>query len=82
MIVAEDDAPVIAAASYMILAGRTAQEYNQRKNRDGAFREDPYPRYPIEADEAPASLAVYIDLNTVRSGSKVANRAVERIDEA
>jgi uncharacterized protein (TIGR02452 family) len=33
-----------------LIAGRTAQEYNQRKNRQGAFWEDHYHATAIEAD--------------------------------
>jgi hypothetical protein len=33
-----------------LIAGRTAQEYNQRKNRKGAFWEDRYHATAIETD--------------------------------
>jgi REP-associated tyrosine transposase len=45
-------------------AGRIAQEYNQRKNRHGAFWEDRY-HAAIEADEHLHRCLVYIDLNMV-----------------
>jgi putative transposase len=32
----------VIAQSMQLIAGRTAQEYNQRKNRHGAFWEDRY----------------------------------------
>jgi putative transposase len=32
----------VIAQSMQLIAGRTAQEYNQRKARGGAFREDRY----------------------------------------
>jgi putative transposase len=32
----------VIAQSMQLIAGRTAQEYNQRKNRQGAFWEDRY----------------------------------------
>lgn len=34
--------------SMQLIAGRTAQEYNQRKGRQGAFREDRYHATAIE----------------------------------
>jgi hypothetical protein len=52
-----------------LIAGRTAQEYNQRKNRQGAFREDRYHATAIEADEHLHRCLVYIDLNRVRAGA-------------
>ena len=50
-----------------LIAGRTAQEYNQRKNRHGAFWEDRYHATAIEADEHLHRCLVYIDLNMVRA---------------
>ena len=54
--------------SIQLIAGRTAQEYNQRKNRQGAFWEDRYHATAIEADEHLLRCLVYIDLNMVRAG--------------
>jgi len=34
-----------------LIAARTAQEYNEREGRHGAFRGDRYRATPIEADE-------------------------------
>jgi putative transposase len=60
---------VIAIADSMqLIAGRTGQEYNQRKGRRGAFWEDRYHATAIEADEHLHRCLVYIDLNMVRSG--------------
>ena len=39
-----------------LIAGRTAQEYNQRKGRQGAFWDDRYHATAIEA-RTPASLS-------------------------
>jgi len=50
------------------LAGRSAQEYNQRKDRQGAFWEDRYHATAIEADEHLHRCLIYIDLNMVRAG--------------
>jgi hypothetical protein len=51
-----------------LIAGRTAQEYNQRKDRQGAFWEDRYHATAIEADEHLYRCLIYIDLNMVRAG--------------
>ena len=58
----------VIAQSMQLIAGRTAQEYNQRKNRQGAFWEDRYHATAIEADEHLHRCLVYIDLNMVRAG--------------
>ena len=54
--------------SIQLLAGRTGQEYNQRKKRKGAFWEDRYHATAIEAGEHLLRCLVYVDLNMVRSG--------------
>jgi putative transposase len=51
-----------------LIAGRSGQEYNQRKGRHGAFWEDRYHATAIEADEHLHRCLVYIDLNMVRAG--------------
>jgi putative transposase len=51
-----------------LIAGRTAQEYNQRKKRKGAFWEDRYHATAIETGEHLLRCMVYIDLNMVRTG--------------
>ena len=58
----------VIAQSMQLIAGRTAQEYNQRKRRHGAFWEDRYHATAIEADEHLRRCLVYIDLNMVRAG--------------
>ena len=50
-----------------LIAGRTAQEYNQRKGRQGAFWEDRYHATAIQVDEHLHRCLVYIDLNMVRA---------------
>ena len=44
------------------------QEFNQRKNRKGAFWEDRYHATAIESGEHLLTCLVYIDLNMVRAG--------------
>ena len=50
-----------------LIAGRTGQEFNQRKNRKGAFWEDRYHATAIESDRHLIQCIVYIDLNMVRA---------------
>ena len=54
--------------SIQLIAGRTGQEFNQRKGRKGAYWEDCYHATAIETDEHLAKCMVYIDLNMVRAG--------------
>jgi len=56
------------AKSMQLIAGRTAQEYNERKNRHGGFWEDRYHAPPVQADDHLHRCMVYIDLNMVRAG--------------
>lgn len=58
----------VIARSVQLAAGRTAQEYNQRKARQGAFWEDRYHATAVEAGEHLQRCLVYIDLNMVRAG--------------
>ena len=54
--------------SMQLAAGRTGQEYNQRKNRKGAYWEDRYHATAFESGEHLARCMVYIDTNMVRAG--------------
>nr|WP_320016751.1 transposase [uncultured Desulfobacter sp.] len=54
--------------SIKLIAGRTAQEFNQRKKRKGAFWEDRYHATAIQCDEHLIKCLIYIDLNMVRTG--------------
>ena len=49
-------------------ASRTGQEYNQRKNRNGAFWEDRYHATAVSSDRHLIQCIAYIDLNMVRAG--------------
>jgi len=51
-----------------LIAGRTGQEFNQRKRRKGAFWEDRYHATAVESDEHLIECLVYLDLNMVRAG--------------
>ena len=54
--------------SMQLVAGRTAQAYNRRKSRKGAFWEDRYHATAVQTDEHLSRCLVYIDLNMVRAG--------------
>jgi len=54
--------------SIQLIAGRTGQQYNQRKQRKGAFWEDRYHATAVESDEHLMQSMVYIALNMVRAG--------------
>ena len=73
--------------SMQLIAGRTGQEYNERKGRHGAFWEDRYHATAIETDEHLHRCLVYIDLNMVRAGVvdhpvKWANSGFSEIQQA
>jgi putative transposase len=68
LLVADDTARNTIPNSIKLIAGRTGQEYNQRKNRKGAFWEDRYHATAIENGEHLLKCIVYIDLNMVRTG--------------
>lgn len=54
--------------SIQLIAGRTAQDYNRRKNRKGAYWEDRYHATVIDIDEHLEQCMTYIDMNMVRAG--------------
>ena len=54
--------------SMQLVAGRTAQEFNKRKSRRGAFWEDRYHATAVESDEHLVHCLAYIDLNMIRAG--------------
>ena len=58
----------VIAKSIQLIAGRTGQEFNQRKKRKGAFWEDRYHATAIESGDHLAQCMVYINLNMVRAG--------------
>ena len=57
------------ADAMQLVAGRTAQEYNRRLDRHGAFWEDRYHATAIEGDTHLARCMLYIDMNMVRAGA-------------
>ncbi len=64
----QDTGEGVIPQSMQLVAGRTAQEYNHRKARQGAFWEDRYHATAVEAGEHLHRCLVYIDLNMVRAG--------------
>ena len=56
------------AASMQLIASQTAQEYNRRKNRKGAFWEDRYHATAVQTGDHLIRCLTYIDLNMVRAG--------------
>jgi hypothetical protein len=53
--------------SLQLIAGRTAQEFNIRKRRKGAFWEDRYHATAVQTDEHLAKCLVYIDLRRLNN---------------
>lgn len=51
-----------------LIAGRTAQEFNRRQGRKGAFWEDRFHATAVQTNEHLARCMLYIDLNMVRAG--------------
>ena len=51
-----------------LIAGRVAQEFNERKDRHGAFWEDRYHATAVQTGDHLIRCLVYIDLNMVRAG--------------
>ena len=64
----KDTGRQVSPKSLQLIAGRTAQEYNQRKGRQGAFWEDRCHATAIKVDEHLQRCLVYIDLKMVRAG--------------
>ena len=64
----KDTGSNVISNSIQLIAGRSAQQYNQRKARHGAFWEDRYHATAVEVDEHLHRCLVYIDLNRVRAG--------------
>ncbi|MBD3412933.1 MAG: transposase [Candidatus Aminicenantes bacterium] len=68
LLVYNDGRKNIIPRSMLLIASRTAQEYNFRKNRSGAFWEDNYHATAVESGKHLRECLVYIDLNMVRAG--------------
>ena len=63
-----DSEPQTIAKSLQLIAGRTGQEFNKRKERKSAFWGDRYHATAVERDDHLIRCLVYIALNMVRAG--------------
>jgi putative transposase len=68
LIVFDKEGGEVIPKSMQLVAGRTAQQYNERKGRKGAFWQDRYHATVIESGEHLARCLIYVDLNMVRAG--------------
>jgi putative transposase len=68
LLVVGDKNQEVIPKSIQLIAGRTGQEYNQRKGRKGAFWEDRYHATAVESGIHLIQCLIYIDLNMVRAG--------------
>jgi len=68
LLVVDDSGRDVIPRSLQLIAGRTGQEYNQRKGRKGAFWEDRYHATAVESGSYLIQCLLYIDLNMVRTG--------------
>ena len=67
LLVSDDGDRDVIPNSMQLVAGRTGQEYNQRKDRKGAYWEDRYHATAVESGDHLARCMVYIDTNMVRA---------------
>jgi len=68
LLVVDSADPQVVPRSLQLIAGRTAQGFNFRKHRAGAFWEDRYHATAIENGVHLTNCLTYIDLNMVRAG--------------
>jgi putative transposase len=68
LLIHDRDGGEVIPKSVQLAAGRTAQAYNQRKRRIGAYWEDRYPATAVQTDQHLVQCIVYLDLNRVRAG--------------
>ena len=63
VLVVDDGDRDVIPNSIQLIAGRTGQEYNRRKNRKGAFWEDRYHATAVECNEHLIQCMLYIDIH-------------------
>ena len=68
LLVADEGEEGSIPSAIQLIAGRTGQEYNRRKNRKGAFWEDRYHATAIESGTHLIRCLAYMALNMVRAG--------------
>jgi putative transposase len=69
LLIHDRDGGEVIPKSIQPAAGGTAQGYNQRKRRKGAYWEDRYHATAVQTDHHLVQCIVYMDLNTVRAGT-------------
>ena len=62
--------------SIQLIAGKTGQEFNSRKGRNGAFWQDRYHATAVATDDHLIRCMIYIDLNMVRAGVSLSIRRI------
>jgi len=68
LLVVDDGDRDVIPNSMKLVAGRTGQEYNERKNRSGGYWEDRYHATAVESGDHLSRCIAYIDANMVRAG--------------
>lgn len=68
LLVSDDRGRDVIPESIKLIAGRTGQEFNRRKERKGAYWEDRYHATAVENGDRLLQCIVYIDMNMVRAG--------------
>lgn len=68
LLVVDGGSREVIPRAIQLVAGRTGQEFNQRKDRTGAYWEDRYHATAVESGDHLLRCIVYIDLNMVRTG--------------
>jgi putative transposase len=68
LLLVEDGHPGAIAGGMHLAAGLTAQQFNRRKRRCGAFWQDRYHATAVDTGPYLKRCLVYIDLNMVRAG--------------
>jgi len=71
LLIYDRDGGDVIPKSIQLTAGRTAQEYNQRKRRKCAYWEDRYHATAVQTDLHLIQCNVYMDLNMDRAGSSI-----------
>ena len=67
LVIRDNKGEGVIPQTMQLIAGRTGQEYNQRKDRKGAYWEDRYHATALEADSHLIQCMAYVDLNMVRA---------------
>jgi hypothetical protein len=67
LLVVDGGSREVIPRAIQLVAGRTGQEFNQRKDRTGAYWEDRYHATAVESGDHLLRCIVYIDLNMVRT---------------